>query len=644
MARVTIFTLAVLLLLCAIEALCTTARGAIGRETQTLEGTWEIIFDPKNEGRDAKWHLDEVFSSHPAVRRIPVPSCWELTEKDYEGVAYYRRGFQVPVDWKGKVVRLHFDAVNFLCEVWLNGTAVGFHEGGFTPFEFRVDDLLKFDAENTLILRVAGPILLQDKQVDGVGPMETPQWRGAITGGIWQPVRLVATSEIYVDDVFIEPNITDRSATFHVKLNHQAEGTVSARIELAVSPAHRPDQTVANIYPDLQQFCLDQQRIHGTANQRMIEAVRCNPQVVGYCIHALTAGDWILGAGLLDLFRNPKTHAYEGTRAANQPRIMSIRVRPRNVYAPRDTQIQISGVNELGPIKGKLKVQVLGDDGTTVFARTLPTGLAAGISPLFTERLDTELLSGTYTVKAELTTVEGALITENEYRFDVFTADQLAFPEQPVAVLDASNSLKPFLKISGIEFEDFDAETDPALPVLVSRTVAGTPAQRTRFRELEEFIKGGGTGVYLQGGGPHVPWGKAGAASPLLPIKARLKRALGNWICVPHLVHDHPIFDGLPTRGMMGSLYENVWAQSTLLDVNGELVVGSIGYDWFPDYDRSQRHYYGPGDVWWGADLAIVPLGKGRCIASQLRLCENLGKDPVADKILFNLIKFAARQ
>jgi hypothetical protein len=38
-----------------------------------------------------------------------------------------------------------------------------------------------------------GLILLQDKRIDGMGPLETPQWRGAITGGIWQSVRLIAT-------------------------------------------------------------------------------------------------------------------------------------------------------------------------------------------------------------------------------------------------------------------------------------------------------------------------------------------------------------------------------------------------------------------------------------------------------------------
>ena len=61
----------------------------------------------------------------------------------------------------------------------------------------------------------------------------------------------------------------------------------------------------------------------------------------------------------------------------------------------------------------------------------------------------------------------------------------------------------------------------------------------------------------------------------------------------------------------------------------------------------SQDHklnYSGPGESWWGADLAIVPKGKGRIVVSQLRIVDNLGKDPVADKIFYNLIDFASHR
>ena len=943
-------------------------------DSVSLDGTWEILFDPENKGREGEWHLDKAFSAAAGRRKIAVPSCWEEIEKDYEGVAFYRRTFKVPAEWEGKVIRLHFDAVNFLAEVWLNDQAVGMHEGGFTPFEFRVEKIIKAGKTNTLTLRVAGPILMENKRIEGVGQMETPQWRGAITGGIWQGVKLVATGDVFLDDVFIQPKIADDTVTFDLELDlsgeksratgvevtirspgksrkvvakaretlqlkpgrtkhrctltipkatywspdnpylYQAEvtvrcgGAVSDRFtsrfgmreftirdkkfylngkpmylkatffeglypvklaypdsrEMAVReirlakeagfnmirPWRKPpppmwldlademgvltvgslaiecmdfpvetarlpgwvenevrqsilrdrsrtcvvqwelfnelkrpvlmqmlhpmamlsrkldptrlildesggwaqganiylpyeteptkfndihdypgpqineevydkllltaskthdemrkmglhgrlpgrnvvpglmtffselgygslpdlvdnnrrfrkignpiapptvyhrrladehraalkDSGLDKVYPDLQKFCLDQQRIHGTANKRMIEAVRCNPHVQGYCIHALTAGDWIIGAGLLDLFRNPKTYAYEGTKAANQPRIVSIRVRPRNVYADRGTTIDVAGVNDLAAVNGKLTVTVVAEDGTTVLSKTTKTNMASGIAQLFSETLDTKALRGTYTVQAQIAAADGSTVAENTHTFDVFTAEQLVVPEARIAVFDPSNWLKWFLKKSGVPFEEFSVKTDRSLPVFVSRTEAKTPVQRKLFDELTTFIKAGGTAVYVQGGGPRIPWGNAGKASPLLPVDAGLKRAIGNWTCIPHIVTDHPVFDGLPVNGMMGPVYENVWAEATLTNVGGQTVAGTVAFDWFPNYDRRKRHYYGPGDTWWGADVAIVPLGKGRCIASQLRLVGNLGKDPVADRILYNLIRFA---
>ncbi len=948
-------------------------RGSL-RESLSLDGPWEILFDPQNQGRAAGWHRAEAFAKAPGRREIAVPSCWETVEKDYEGVAFYRRTFTVPAAWKGRVVRLRFGAVNFRAEVWLNDTAVGAHEGGFTPFEFRVDDLLRFGEENVLTLRVAGPILMTEKTIEGVGKMETPQWRGAIAGGIWQPVRLIATGPAVVDDVFIEPRLADDTATFHVTLTHTGDQAVAAQVAVTVRPADRPNETaaavtktldlapgpnrrtwtlripdarrwspehphlyraevrvtcggrvsdrwharfgmreftvrddrfclngepmylkatffeglyprrlaypdseamarreirlakeagfnmirpwrkppppmwldlademgvltvgslaiqcmgfpresarlpgwVANevresirrdrnracvvqwelfnelkrpvlkrllhpmamlardldptrlildesggwaqganlflpyaseatkfndihhypgpqineavytkllltgrkshdelrkmglagrlpghnvvpglmtfvselgygslpdlvennrrfaedgnpivpptvyhrrlaeqhrralkesgldaVYPDLKRFCLDQQVIHGRANKRMIEAVRCNPAVKGYCIHALVAGDWIIGAGLLDLFRSPKTRAYTDTQAANRPRILSIRVRPRNAYAERGTRVEVTGVNELEAVKGTLTVEVAGPDGAVVFAKTAEADLPAGIAPLFAEALDTKALKGTYTVTAKVMAGDGSPVAASAYPFDVFAAEQLAVPENRIAVLDPTRSLTPFLKRRGIAFEEFGAGTDRSVPVFVGRTVAHNPAQRKRFDDLAAFIKAGGTGVYLQAGGPRVPWGRAGKALPVLPVEARVKRAAGLWTCIPHIVTDHPVFRGLPAGGMMGPVYENVWADSTLLDAGGEVIVGTVAFDHFPDFDRSRRHYYGPGDTWWGADLATVRLGKGRLVASQLRLVEHLGKDPVADKILYNLIRYA---
>ena len=146
----------------AIVALLATPALAEVRQSQSLDGTWQIAFDPANAGREAGWQKRDVLTKLDGLRPIEVPSCWELIEQDYEGVAFYGTRFEVPAAWKGKTVRLQFDAVNYIAEVWLNDHAIGRHEGGYGPFEFRIDDLLDFQGENFLSLRVLGPIVAQD--------------------------------------------------------------------------------------------------------------------------------------------------------------------------------------------------------------------------------------------------------------------------------------------------------------------------------------------------------------------------------------------------------------------------------------------------------------------------------------------------
>ncbi len=74
---------------------------------------------------------------------------------------------------------------------------------------------------------------------------ETPQWRGGITGGIWQSVRLVATGEVLVKDVFIEPKIADDSATLHLELENTGTVSKSVQLEMTIRSAKDPDRIVA---------------------------------------------------------------------------------------------------------------------------------------------------------------------------------------------------------------------------------------------------------------------------------------------------------------------------------------------------------------------------------------------------------------
>jgi beta-galactosidase len=940
------------------------------REVQSLDGKWDIVFDPGNGGREARWHTQKVFQ-RLEKREIKVPSCWEEIEQDYEGVATYGKTFQVSKDWKGRTVRLQFDAVNYIAEVWLNDHCVGRHEGGYGPFEFRVDDLLEYGKENFISVRVVGPVVSRDDLIiDGLGKNDAPHWRGAIVGGIWQSVRLIASGSVMIDDAFIIPRLKDNTARVKLQLDNaettrtesevniliaDAEGVVVEKTEVlkllpgknhaewtlavpdaaywspdepnlytatvrvagsdeetirfgmreltikdkqfelngkpiyikaaffeglyptqlalpdnremaireiqlakeagfnmirpwrkqpppmwldlademgvmvigglpiecmrqwptvtpqmpdrienevrsailrdrnracivqweifneiwrkelkrlkhpmsmlareldpsrlildesggfadganiylpyAVEPvtfndihiycgapindttyaqflalgkthaemramgyepkavknkhAHPglmslvseigygsiPDVVDNNkrfrekgnplvppyryhqmledttaevlkqsgldaIYPDLQEFCIEQQKIHSNANKRMVEAIRSNPNVRGYCVHALTGGDWVLGAGLLDLWRNPK-QSYYGTMEANAPRYLALRVMPRNIYAGQDAKVTVTGINDLDTVEGKLEVKLLNAEGKAVKIWKQQVELAGGISGLLDEALDASKMSGAYSAVVTLTDASGAVLAENEFGFDVFSEQDLKVPSAKIAVLDSKDELAPFLKKKGIAYVAFDENTPVSLTVFVVDNEAKTPGLKAQFQALEKFVKQGGTAICLQAlvRSENPYWSAQLPSDDVLPIKKNKKHALGLWVGVSHIVTDHPVFAGLPVNCMMGQEYENVWSPYVLKDMGNDLIVGSVSYGFYAGDKTHLQSYIGPEPAFYGMDMGVVAHGKGRYVLNTLRLIENLGADPVADKILFNLINWTA--
>ncbi|MEO8510051.1 MAG: sugar-binding domain-containing protein [Chloroflexota bacterium] len=70
---------------------------------------------------------------------------------------WYRRTFSVSAGWEGSVATLKFGAVNYLADVWINGSWIGYHEGGYTPFAFDISSLLVAGERNVIAVRVDNP-------------------------------------------------------------------------------------------------------------------------------------------------------------------------------------------------------------------------------------------------------------------------------------------------------------------------------------------------------------------------------------------------------------------------------------------------------------------------------------------------------
>ena len=169
-------------------------------EWKNLNGLWDYAIIEKGK------HSPSVFDG-----KILVPFA---VESSLSGVAktvgaekelVYRRSFDVPSSWKGKRVLLHFGAVDWKTDVWVNDVKVGSHTGGFTPFSFDITEALQ-GKNNTLMVKVWDPT---DKGYQPRGKqVSRPEgiWYTPVTG-IWQTVWLEPVSESYIQDLRITPDI-----------------------------------------------------------------------------------------------------------------------------------------------------------------------------------------------------------------------------------------------------------------------------------------------------------------------------------------------------------------------------------------------------------------------------------------------------
>ena len=185
---------------------------------ETLNGQWQFAFDHEKVGRKNKW-----YQHLPATHTIEVPFCYQselsgINLQEHCDVVWYQRSFTMPADMTKRRL-LHFGAVDYIADVWLNGQYLGHHEGGYTPFTFDVTDLTEANIEYTLTVRVEDCLECNQprgKQSFRSEPFEC--WYTPVTG-IWQSVWLEGVGEYYPADFRLTPCLEHGSLKVEISLN-----------------------------------------------------------------------------------------------------------------------------------------------------------------------------------------------------------------------------------------------------------------------------------------------------------------------------------------------------------------------------------------------------------------------------------------
>ncbi len=207
---------------------------------QNLDGMWQLALTKRESARPAAF---------PETVLVPFPIESKLSgvtrAVSPEQRAWYRRSFTVPAGWRGDRIFLRFGAVDWETEVWVDGTRVGEHRGGYDPFAFDVTGALDDHDAHELVVVVWDPgdagFQPRGKQVR----IPSGIWYTSSTG-IWQTVWLEPVPERRIDSLHLVPALDPPRITVRVNAPNANGLTVEAHasfhgteVAVAAGPADR---------------------------------------------------------------------------------------------------------------------------------------------------------------------------------------------------------------------------------------------------------------------------------------------------------------------------------------------------------------------------------------------------------------------
>lgn len=206
------------------------------RRFSSLDGMWRFQFDPESAGAGAGWA-----NGLPDSISMPVPAsfCDFFTDKDsreYTGDFWYETDFFVPGEWQGCELNIRFGSVTHRASVFVNGTEVVSHEGGFLPFLAPVTDVVNYNGMNKLVVLANNELneYMLPAGTTGVlangKKMSAPYFDFYNYAGIHRPVKLVVTPKESIVDYTVSYRLDGADAAVDYTVETNGDSPVAVEL------------------------------------------------------------------------------------------------------------------------------------------------------------------------------------------------------------------------------------------------------------------------------------------------------------------------------------------------------------------------------------------------------------------------------
>jgi hypothetical protein len=398
---------------------------------------------------------------------------------------------------------------------------------------------------------------------------------------------------------------------------------------------YKMDDTWANLDEYLDQG------IAKMAGQRRegLNAIRANPNIIGHSVTG-TMDQGLSGEGLWTIFRELKPGTMDALAEGWAPLKWCLFAQPENVYRGAKVKLEAVLANEdaLAPGDYPVRIQVVGPDGGRIFDKTVTVSIpkpapgSASVEapfaiPVFAEDVAISGPSGKY--RLVTTFVSGAAATCGRTEF--YAADPAEMPKvaSEIVLWGDDPELARWLSEHGIKARPFAANRQSAREViLVAKKPApgGVPA----WRDLITRITRGSAVVFLC---PEV-FAEGNQPTRWLPLCTKGGLVAGSDLYIrDEWTKRHSIFAGLPCGGLMDyTFYREIIgpAAFTGQDIPTEVAAGAIRAVHGSEYAS-------------GCLTSVYRTGAGMYVLNTLRTRETLGSNPVAERLLRNMLNYAAR-